>query len=209
SEVVTLLVNVTAKPASIAKAKTALQEDVQGAWTEEGNYKMELYNEKKTPNSFYLYERWQDRAQLEDHFKKEYTKAAFALADRDLSKPIQMNYLTELWPDSRQTVKEMHEAYTTLIVRFKVKPGKQNEIVQLFKPFVAAVRQEPGNVDFHFHTMSADQHEFVLYERWLNQSALDEHNKLQSTKDIVQRLQSVLAGPIQSMILFVNDISKS
>ncbi|MET0463928.1 MAG: antibiotic biosynthesis monooxygenase [Chitinophagaceae bacterium] len=209
SEVVTLLVKVAAKPGSVAKAKNALQEDVQGAWTEAGNYKMELYNDKKGSADFYLYERWQDRAQLEAHFAKDYTKAAFALVNGDLKAPIQMNYLTELWPDQRQQIKETHQPLTTLIVRFKVKPGKENEIVQLFEPFVAGVRQEPGNIDFHFHTVADSQQEFVLYERWENQAALDEHNKLPSTKTIVKQLQNVLAAPIENMIVSVNDISRS
>ncbi len=208
-KVVTLLVKVTAKPGSAAKVKNALQEDVQGAWTEEGNYKMELYGDKKSAIDLYLYERWQDRSQLEAHFAKEYTKAAFALANGALSAPIQMNYLTELWPDNRQTVKENHQPYTTLIVRFKVKPGKEKEITRLFGPFVAGVRQEPGNIDFHFHTVADSGQEFVLYERWENQAALDEHNKLPSTKKIVKQLERVLAGPIQNMIVFANDISRS
>lgn len=208
TEVLTLLVKVAAKPGSSVKAKRALQEDVHGAWTEDGNYKMELYTDSKKSSDYYLYERWQNKEQLEAHFAKNYTKAAFDLAKGDLTSPIQMNYLTELWPDANQTVKETHQPYTTLIVRFQTRPGREQEIVQLFETFVPKVRNEPGNLDFHFHSVANSKNEFVLYERWKNQEALNAHNKLESTKEIVRRLENVLDGPIQKMILFVNDISR-
>jgi quinol monooxygenase YgiN/catechol 2,3-dioxygenase-like lactoylglutathione lyase family enzyme len=207
-EVVTMLVKVAAKPSSIDKAKKALQEDVQGAWSEAGNYQMELYADKNKPADFYIYERWENREQLESHFRKDYTKSAFALATADLIAPIELNYLTELWPDTKQKIKQAHRPLVTLIVRFSVKPGKQSEMIRLFEPFVPAVRKEAGNIDFHFHTVAGNTTEFVLYERWENQAALDAHNKLASTQTILSKLKNVLHGPVQPMILFVNDTSK-
>lgn len=208
NEVVTMLVKVSAKSSSVNQAKKALQADVQGAWNESGNYKMELYTDKNKPVNFYIYERWQSREQLQSHFEKDYTKAAFALTNGDLSAPIQMNYLTELWPDNQQKIKQPHKPYITLIVRFSVKPGKESAMIGLFEPFVPAVRREKGNIDFHFHTVEGNPTEFVLYERWENQAALDAHNTLPTTHAIVSKLKDVLQGPIQNMILYVNDISK-
>ncbi len=207
TDLVTLLVKVAAKPSSEAKAKKALQQDVQGAWSEAGNYKMELYNDRKLTADFYLVERWESRAMLEAHFNKEYTKAAFALANGDLRLPIEMNYLTELWPDERQRIKVVHHPRVTLIVRFITKGGQENRIVELFKSFVPLVRKEQGNMDFHFHTVEGNKSEFILYERWENQSALDAHNLLDSTKKIVSDLKEVLAAPIQTMIIQADDIS--
>ncbi|MBO9567071.1 MAG: antibiotic biosynthesis monooxygenase, partial [Niastella sp.] len=131
-----------------------------------------------------------------------------ALANGDLTEPIQLNYLTELWPDNRQQIKETHQPLITLIVRFRVKPGKEAAMIKSFEPFVPRVRKEAGNVDFHFHTVNDHKNEFVLYERWENQAALDAHNALASTKTMVSQLGNILEGPIQNMIVFANDISK-
>jgi quinol monooxygenase YgiN len=56
--------------------------------------------------------------------------------------------------------------------------------------------------------VAGNKNEFVLYERWENQAALDAHNALPSTKTMVGQLGNILEGPIQNMIVFANDISK-
>ena len=205
---VTLLVKVPAKAGSTQTAANALRQDVQGAWTENGNLKMEVYQVNNSPAVFYLYERWASRAALDEHFEKDYTKSAFALQANDLTGKIEMNYLRELWPDNRQQVKETHRPYTTLIVRFLVKQGRESDMVNKFKPFVQLVRNEKGNHDFHFHTVEGNPSEFVLYERWESQADLDRHNQLASTKAMVHSLGDVLDGPIGSMVNVVKDVSK-
>ena len=207
-EVVTLLVKVPAKTNSVAIATSALQKEVQGAWEEPGNFKMELYQHRKKPSDFYLYERWSSRTALERHFEEDYTRAAFALQESSLSGPIEMNFLNELWPDNRQLSKENHNPFTTLIVRFSVKKGREQDIVNLFERFVPVVRKEKGNLNFHFHSIEGSPSEFVLYERWARQGDLDMHNRLDTTKKLVDDLSHILDRPIQQMVLAVKDISK-
>lgn len=205
--VVTLFVKVAVKQNSIAKAKKALLADVHGAWNEPGNYKMELYQTDKNPEVFYLFERWQTQSMLEEHFKQPYTKAAFDLQQEDLVSPIEMNYLSDILPVQASLAKQQHYPFTTLIVTFETLEGKGEELIQLFRAFVPLVRQEPGNVEFHFHTMAGSKTKFVLYERWQSQQCLDKHNGLATTSKLVQQIQPLLKIPVQESILFVKDIS--
>lgn len=203
---VTLFVKVTAKAESNQKAKDALLADVNGARTETGNYKMELYEAQGKPDTFYLFERWKDQSALEEHFKQPYTAGAFDLQKSDLTAPIEMNYLTDLWP-LKNLEKESHEALTTLIVPFEVKPGKGPELVALFKEFVPIVRQEQGNVEFHFYSVGGNDNLFILYERWKSQQYLDLHNQWKTTHELVKKVGPLLSGTVMESILFVKDIS--
>jgi len=206
-EVITLLVKVSAKPGSVAKAREALFADVRGARTESGNYKMEIYQADGDTDSFHLIERWQNQAQLEYHFVQPYTAGAFALQQNDLTEPIQMIYLTDLWPTAQNLQKVHHRPLTTLIVPFEVKPGKADAaFIDLWEPFVAAVRNEPGNVDFHFHRVKDSDTSFVLYERWESQSDLDAHNQLASTAAMIEAITPLLTKPVIEFVLFVKDI---
>ncbi|MFB9076153.1 putative quinol monooxygenase [Flavobacterium procerum] len=209
TDTVTLFVKLFVKSESNAKARQALLADVHGAWSEEGNYKMELYDAAEKPNVLYLFERWKNQAALENHFKQPYTVGAFDLQKADLVKPIEMNYLTDLWPLVNETLKkEEHRALTTLIVPFEVKPGNGPQIIELFEKFVPLVRQEQGNVEFSFHSVKGSDNLFVLYERWENQQNLEAHNKLETTGELVDSVGKLINGTVLGSVLFVTDISK-
>lgn len=204
---VTLFVKVKAKPGSESKAKSALLADVQGAWTESDNLKMELYRTAAESQTFYLFERWQDQAALENHFAQPYTQAAFDLQQNDLSEAIEMNYLTELFPLENPLEKEQHRALTTLIVPFETKPGNGDALVALFREFVPLVRKEKGNFEFHFYQVNGYEDRFVLYERWETQGDLDDHNQLPTTAALVDNVGKLLNGTVIGSVLFTKDIS--
>lgn len=204
---VVLFVKVSAKPASVEKARQALLDDVNGARTEDGNIRMELYQADGQPDNFYLFERWKNRPALEHHFAQPYTAGAFELQKQDLTAPIEMNYLTELWPDESSSSREPHRQLTTLIVPFETKPGCAGQFMSLFESFVPLVRQEAGNINFHLLKVNDSENRFVLYERWENQQSLDNHNQLTSTSELVAAVTLLVTKPVFDFILFARDIS--
>lgn len=204
---VILFVRVPVKEDSIEKAKLALQADVVGAWGENGNTKMELYQANNFNETFYIFERWDNEQSLQHHFIQPYTKAAFDLQQNDLTDSIEMNYLIDILPIDKQFIKEKHTPLTTLIVPFETQVGKGEELVSLFASFVPLVRQEPGNIDFHFHKVTGSDTKFVLYERWADKQSLETHAKLSSTMTFVQQVQNLLTHSVQDAILIAVDIS--
>jgi quinol monooxygenase YgiN len=204
---VTLFVKAAAKSGSVTKAREALLADVNGARTEAGNLKMELYQAPGEPDNFYLIERWQNQLALENHFIKPYTAGAFDLQKADLTAPIEMIYLADLWPLEEDLQKQSHRPLTTLIVPFETKPGKEEEFINLFESFVPMVRKEAGNAEFHFLKVNDSDNRFVLYERWENQSDLDAHNALPSTSELVNNVSPLLTRPVIDFVLVVKDIS--
>lgn len=206
-DIVTLFVKVAAKTASVDKALAALLDDVNGARTEAGNFKMELYKAQGQPDIFYLFERWKNRAELETHFAQPYTAGAFELQKVDLTEPIEMNYLTSLVPLPDNLKKEVHRKLTTLIVPFETVPGRADEFIRLFKEFVPLIRKEPGNVEFDFFKVNETENRFVLYERWEDQNALDKHNRYKTTTNMVEAITPLLTKKVYDFVLFVNEIS--
>lgn len=205
--IVILFVKVAAKPASQQKAKEALLADVNGARTEAGNLKMELYKADDDPDNFYLFERWQSQKALDNHFKQTYTQGAFELQKADVAMPIEMNYLEELWPLPTKFQKEEHRSLTTLIVPFEIKPECSDAFIAYFKEFVPQVRKESGNVEFHFHRVIKSDTRFVLYERWESLQDLDAHNRLPSTTTLIVNIRPLLTRAVADYVLFAKDIS--
>lgn len=204
---VILFVKVAAKPESQQRAQDALLADVLGARTEDGNSKMELYKAEHEPGSFYLFERWQSRSALDNHFQQPYTQGAFDLQKADLTEPIAMNYLEDLWPLSTLSQKQFHRPLTTLIVPFETKPGCSDPFIDLFREFVPLVRKEPGNVEFHFHQVMGSENRFVLYERWETPDDLDTHNQQPTTATLLDRITPLLTRPVADFVLVARDIS--
>ena len=207
NQTVILFVKVVAKTESQQRAKDALLADVNGARTETGNFKMELYQVDNAENNFYLIERWRNKNDLETHFKQPYTQGAFDLQRADLTEPIEMNYLEDLWPLTNDLKKEVHHSLTTLIVPFEVKLGCAEKFIALFKQFVPLVRKEKGNVEFHFHRVIGSDTRFVLYERWEKQEDLNAHNQQGTTGVLLESVAPLLTKPVIDFVLFSRDIS--
>lgn len=207
NQTVILFVKVAAKTESQQRAKDALLADVNGARTESGNFKMELYQADNAVNNFYLIERWNNKTDLENHFKQSYTQGAFDLQKADLTEPIEMNYMEDLWPSANNVKKEVHHPLTTLIVPFEVKPGCSEKFITLFEQFVPLVRKENGNVEFHFHRVVGSDTRFVLYERWERQEHLDAHNQQTTTTVLLANITPLLTKPVIDFVLFARDIS--
>lgn len=62
----------------------------------------------------------------------------------------------------------------TLLCPINGKPGKGGELKAALQQLAAATVQEPGNICYRLHTTD-DPDEFIIYEQWKNQEALDEH----------------------------------
>jgi quinol monooxygenase YgiN len=69
----------------------------------------------------------------------------------------------------------MSDATVTVIASMKVKPGTEDEARAALQSAVAPTRSEPGCLAYDLHQSMNDPTEFLFYERWVNQGALDAH----------------------------------
>jgi quinol monooxygenase YgiN len=69
-----------------------------------------------------------------------------------------------------------------LVVTISAAPGKGSELAQAYKTRCAEAMKEPGCEQFEIFQGVANPDRLVLLERWVDQSALDVHARLNSTR---------------------------
>ena len=69
-----------------------------------------------------------------------------------------------------------------LVVTISAALGKGAELAQAYKARCAEAAKEPGCEQFEIFQSVADPDRLVLLERWVDQTALDVHAKLNSTR---------------------------
>jgi len=63
----------------------------------------------------------------------------------------------------------------TVLAQLKVKPAHADRARQVLQAALAPTRQEPGCLAYDLHQSTTDQTEFMFYETWASQEALDAH----------------------------------
>ena len=71
------------------------------------------------------------------------------------------------------------------------------ELERILAAQVAPARAEPGCVAYHFHRDAKDPCVFVFYENFESQEALEQHLKLPHLLPLMNRLDELLAGPVE------------
>lgn len=164
----------------------ALEWDVAGAHTEKGNIAMELYQDKTDPNTYLIYEIWENRAALYHHFTEPWTQAAFA-AGAKAQAQTEFIYLRDLDPlpeGQRKHPSDTNMEVDDLIVFFEVKPEERDRFVKQFRDLTVRSRKEKGTLAFHLYEVVDKPNHFVLYERWTSEAVHLEHIQ----RDYVQAL---------------------
>ena len=84
----------------------------------------------------------------------------------------------------------------TIIGTVVAKPGKRDELMRILAAQVAPTRAEPGCINYDFHCDKADPNIFVFYENFVSREALDEHLTKAHLKPLMDRLDELLAKPV-------------
>ena len=62
-----------------------------------------------------------------------------------------------------------------LTVTYVVKPGHEEEALEIFKTMTEHTRNEPGNLFYVAHRSTGDPRHFFLYEQYTDQAAFQAH----------------------------------
>jgi quinol monooxygenase YgiN len=100
SQEVKMIVRFQVKPALIEAFKQRFIRHVESSRKEPGCVTFNLYQSKKNPQIYWLYEIWKDQAALDFHFAQDYTKDTFVFLKESLEVPVEegLYYLTEIAP---------------------------------------------------------------------------------------------------------------
>ena len=81
------------------------------------------------------------------------------------------------------------------MVSIAVKEGHVAEFLEAFRINYEGTRQEPGNLRFDVLRDPADDHNFLIYEVFKSEEALNEHRKTSHYKECVRLIDPILARP--------------
>lgn len=81
-----------------------------------------------------------------------------------------------------------------MTVAFKVKEGSEKAFEEAFKPCLAGTRKEAGCLAYYFNRDAEDPSTFVVFERFKNIAALENHAKSQHVADLLKKITSLLDG---------------
>lgn len=83
-----------------------------------------------------------------------------------------------------------------VMLRLKFKPGTIDHVLGELVPMVRLTHQETGNIEFHVYRAQDDDDRLVLFERWANQAALDQHWTQAYTKRALALFEENLIRPL-------------
>lgn len=88
-----------------------------------------------------------------------------------------------------------------VIAEIVSKKEKAAELRALLVPFSEISAKEPGCLTYVLMEVIGEPGRFLTYERWTNKAALDAHMVTKDIKEIVPKLEPILAKPVSQIFL--------
>jgi quinol monooxygenase YgiN len=88
----------------------------------------------------------------------------------------------------------------TIIVPINAKQECRDKVLEKLLELTALTNKEAGNICYCLHENAADPKQFVIYEKWKDQAALDFHMEQDYLKNFLAESEELLSEPIQGKI---------
>ena len=82
-----------------------------------------------------------------------------------------------------------------ILVRFRTKLGQQRAFAEVVRSAVSATRQEPGNRQYEFYRDQDDPLNFMLYEEYADEAALQTHRARPEMAITIAAIKPLLENP--------------
>jgi quinol monooxygenase YgiN len=85
-------------------------------------------------------------------------------------------------------------AMIVLIAMLRAQKGKVKKLEEILRGMIPAVQNEKGTLKYILHRSRKDPAEFLFYEEYVDQAALDFHGGTSYFKDLGKNLSGLLDG---------------
>ncbi len=82
-------------------------------------------------------------------------------------------------------------------VRFHIKPGCENQFLELAKPCVEATRLEKGNISYDMGPEFGKICTYTFFERWMDQESIDFHESQPYFQKFDAAIGALTDGPVE------------
>lgn len=109
-----------------------------------------------------------------------------------------------------QTTNAADSVEVLVLLTLQFKPGSGEKVLARMIPSVRLTRAEPGNKDFQLLTLAGREDQFVVFERWENQAALEWHWQQPYTQEILALFAEHLVEPFSEAknVVRLTDVMK-
>ncbi len=97
----------------------------------------------------------------------------------------------------------------TLLATIFAKPTAADRLGELLLQLAAASRAEPGCINYDVHQSTRDPSQWIVYENWQSQQALDSHASADHYKQFGRATQDLLARPADLHVLEMKTTQES
>ena len=89
-----------------------------------------------------------------------------------------------------------------IFARFHAREGQETAVAAALRDVVAPSRKEPGCKQYALLEVEGEPGRFLTYERWSKKDDLKAHMTTPHLKEIVPKLEGVLAKPFTQIFLY-------
>ena len=90
-----------------------------------------------------------------------------------------------------------------LFVTIKAKMGKEKDLEEAFAPCLTATKKEAGCVAYELNRDPDEPTTYIMFEKFKNLAALEEHLKQDHTKKLLKEIESLTDGEIKAKVYLV------
>jgi len=90
----------------------------------------------------------------------------------------------------------------TIVVPVKAKPEYREKLKQKLQKLSCLSNQEEGNICYVLHQVADNSEQFIIYEQWKNQKALDYHMNQDYLKTFLIESKKMLLEEIHGTICY-------
>lgn len=77
----------------------------------------------------------------------------------------------------------------TITAIIKAQPGTEEEAAEILRSLIEPSRKDAGCISYDMHINASDSGEFMFYEKWESQEALDAHMQTPHVKDALGKVK--------------------
>lgn len=196
----------------IEQFKILLDDDKQGSKNEAGLLEMRLYQDKKSPNLFFAYERFENQAAVDHHSAQTYTKRlleALAVMCNSAPEVMPLNETTPapLYEKNPKSANAQDELFIIFFI-FKIKPQYREQLLTQFEHHITQTRsQEEGNILFDLYTIEGQDDTLAVYEHWRKESDVwDIHFNQPYAVETGKLMHQAVVGDLEQYMNFVTEL---
>lgn len=182
----------------------AISDYVQESLLNNHNIMSEAYFEQENQSVIWLFERWNDKNELQKFSNNLKSKILIEALKKALVKPEEIIDVKDLEPISKQEWRKRSRAedkQLTIMLFVDAKAGTEDDFKKIYHKAMPEFRSEAGVVTYQLSEFENDKTKFVTFEKFRSQDAFQFHLNFPPIQPVIDYLNtSIKKQPFQTGI---------